>query len=158
MRRLHALHLKGGDSTAQDRKQRKGLPLGTGRAWSIWAALCRTEARWELGVRALGVQPPSHVILLGPLNRASELPEDRHHRLRGRPVNPLRTQEGRASSLSSPPQPPNEVGPDLWTCSSQVAKKVWASYVFSMCHLSTPLLKFSSQRVFLVTSSLHHIP
>lgn len=92
------------------------------------------EARWELGVRALGVQPPSHVILLGPLNRASELPEDRHHRLRGRPVNPLRTQEGRASSLSSPPQPPNEVGPDLWTCSSQAAKKVWVS----LCFLNVP--------------------
>lgn len=116
------------------------------------------EARWELRVRALGVQPPSHVILPGPLNRASELPEDRYHRLRGRPVNPLRTQEGKASSPSSPAQPPNEVGPDLWTCSSQVAKKVWVSYVFSMCHLSAPLLKFSSQRVFLVTSSLHHIP
>ena len=30
--------------------------------------------------------------------------------------------------------------------------------VFSICHLSTPPLKFSSQRVFLVTSSLYHIP
>lgn len=46
-----------GESAAQDRKGKRGLALGTGRAWSIWAALCRTQG--SVGAGSQGSWSPA---------------------------------------------------------------------------------------------------